>query len=94
MEYNKVDRYQRDFNIYILACVSVLVATAFRISFQIYYSLSAAKNIHNSLMKSVIEAECSWYDSTPIGRIINRFSQDISTIDSNTMTTLMYFLGI
>lgn len=91
MEYDRTTSNQRDFYIYILACASVLVATTFRITFQIYSSLKAAKLIHDNLMKSVVEAECSWYDATPVGRIINRFSQDISTIDSNAMNVLMYF---
>lgn len=25
-------------------------------------------------------APCGWFDATPVGRIVNRFSQDISTV--------------
>lgn len=37
-------------------------------------------------------APCTWFDATPIGRIINRFSQDISTIDSNVPHHLYGFM--
>mmetsp|Transcript_7280 Transcript_7280/g.10839 ORF Transcript_7280/g.10839 Transcript_7280/m.10839 type:complete len:748 (-) Transcript_7280:82-2325(-) len=76
-----------------LGCIaSVLVASACRALLQIFCSLAAARNMHELLLRSVMLSTCSWFDSTPIGRIINRFSQDITTIDSNTMTYLVDFL--
>lgn len=29
-----------------------------------------------------MNAPCGWFDATPVGRIVNRFSQDISTVVS------------
>jgi len=34
-----------------------------------------------SLIKRILHAPISWYDKTPVGRIINRASNDQSNID-------------
>jgi hypothetical protein len=39
-----------------------------------------AQALHARLISSVMSAPCSWFDATPVGRIVNRFSQDISTV--------------
>jgi ABC-type multidrug transport system fused ATPase/permease subunit len=57
-----------------------------------YISLKAAKSIHDQMTRRVIFASMSWFDATPIGRIINRFSQDISTIDKEVMSNLRGFI--
>jgi len=80
------------FSRYLGCAASVIVACGCRALLQIYCSLVASHNMHELLVRRVMLATCSWFESNPIGRIINRFSQDISTIDSNTMTNLIEFL--
>lgn len=48
--------------------------------------------MHNRLATSVLASTCSWFDGTPVGRIANRFSQDIGSIDGEMMMTLMHFV--
>lgn len=48
--------------------------------------------LHNMLVTAVLSATCSWFDSTPIGRITNRFSTDIDEIDKEMMFTLQFFI--
>lgn len=48
-----------------------------------YGGLKAAKVIHNDLLKTILKAPINFFDTTPIGRIINRFSSDIFTIDDS-----------
>ena len=38
-------------------------------------------NIHENMLKSVLHSKIKFFESTPIGRILNRFSNDIMTID-------------
>ena len=38
------------------------------------------KVLHERLAASVLQAPSHWLDATPTGRIINRFSQDVSTL--------------
>ena len=37
--------------------------------------------IHEKMLKSVLHSKMKFFESTPIGRILNRFSNDIMTID-------------
>eukprot|EP01038_Epipyxis_sp_PR26KG_P008717 gene8717-11778_t len=80
------------FVIYLIASWSILVTTFLRITSQVLGALEASKKLHTILLTSVMRAPCWWFDATPVGRIINRFSQDISTLDSELMSSLMGFL--
>jgi ABC-type multidrug transport system fused ATPase/permease subunit len=44
-------------------------------------SLQASSRIHRKLMNSVTHARFRFFDSTPLGQIMNRFSKDIEAID-------------
>ncbi|KAF5275659.1 hypothetical protein FQA39_LY06771 [Lamprigera yunnana] len=48
-----------------------------------FYKLAmlASKNLHNSMFTNVISATMRFFDTNPSGRILNRFSKDIGTID-------------
>ena len=44
-------------------------------------SLTASKRIHLQLMESISHAKFRFFDSTPLGQIMNRFSKDVENID-------------
>eukprot|EP01083_Nonionella_stella_P190772 706437_1 len=44
--------------------------------------LKASKFLHEKLLDKMLKSPMSFFDTTPIGRIINRFSRDIYAIDS------------
>ncbi|KAH0559731.1 hypothetical protein GP486_003755, partial [Trichoglossum hirsutum] len=44
-------------------------------------SLSASWKIHKRLLQSVTRAKFRFFDSTPLGQIMNRFSKDIESVD-------------
>lgn len=50
------------------------------------------QKLHDLLITSVINAPCSWFDATPVGRIVNRFSQDIATVDSSIILQMFGFM--
>jgi len=77
---------------YLFSIFILLLSTCFSISTEIISNLNSSKTLHELLTTSVMLSLCSWFDSTPIGRIINRFSQDISTIDTGLIEALYGFI--
>ncbi|KAG9098020.1 hypothetical protein FS749_004906 [Ceratobasidium sp. UAMH 11750] len=49
----------------------------------VFGSLRASRRIHDKLVSSVLGAPLRWLDSTPVGRIIARFTQDMRTVDGS-----------
>lgn len=72
--------------------ISVLLMTLF---FQIG-ALDAAELLHKITLHAVLRCPMSFNDTTPVGRILSRFSSDINTIDSTLpdnlkQTTVLLF---
>jgi ABC-type multidrug transport system fused ATPase/permease subunit len=59
---------------------------------QAYYwrsiGIVAGKNIHNLSLQKVLASPLRFFDTTPIGRILNRFSRDLFQIDAKLIWTL------
>ncbi|PVU92598.1 hypothetical protein BB561_003737 [Smittium simulii] len=55
-------------------------------------SLRASKIIHNRLLQSVTHAKPSFFNKTPIGQIINRFSRDIQRIDDGMVDNIILWI--
>ncbi|KAI0070122.1 multidrug resistance-associated ABC transporter [Panus rudis PR-1116 ss-1] len=51
-------------------------------------ALRASRVLFKKLLLSVVRATMRWHDTTPQGRMLNRFSKDIETIDSSLAGTL------
>ena len=45
-------------------------------------SVRASRQLHARMASNVLRATLSWFQATPVGRILNRFSSDIAAIDS------------
>lgn len=46
-------------------------------------TLKAARALHNSLLRGIMRAPVMFFDSTPIGRILGRFSADQEELDNS-----------
>uniref|UniRef100_A0A8C6YY21 ATP binding cassette subfamily C member 3 n=1 Tax=Nothoprocta perdicaria TaxID=30464 RepID=A0A8C6YY21_NOTPE len=55
--------------------------------------IKAARALHAGLLENKFHTPQSFYDTTPTGRIINRFSKDIYVIDEVIPPTILMFLG-
>ncbi|NXA36024.1 MRP3 protein, partial [Eudromia elegans] len=55
--------------------------------------IKAARTLHAGLLENKFHSPQSFYDTTPTGRIINRFSKDIYVIDEVIPPTILMFLG-
>lgn len=56
-------------------------------------NIGAARRLHANLLTNKLHTPQSFFDTTPIGRIINRFSKDIYVIDEALPSTVLMFLG-
>ncbi|XP_025100028.1 multidrug resistance-associated protein 1-like [Pomacea canaliculata] len=54
----------------------------------------ASKNLHSRLLARVLRSPMVFFDTTPVGRIINRFSRDIEAIDNIIPKNIHEFLSI
>ncbi|KAM6939603.1 ATP-binding cassette sub-family C member 10 [Xenentodon cancila] len=59
------------------------IFTALRAFLFAYGVICAASAIHNRLLDRVLKATTTFFDTTPLGRILNRFSSDLYTIDDS-----------
>ena len=58
-----------------------------------YGGICAARTIHSKLLKTVIRGKISFFDTTPAGQILNRFSSDLATVDDSLPFILNIFLA-
>uniref|UniRef100_A0A803TE13 Multidrug resistance-associated protein 4 n=1 Tax=Anolis carolinensis TaxID=28377 RepID=A0A803TE13_ANOCA len=54
--------------------------------------VNAAQTLHNSMFQSILKAPVLFFDSNPIGRILNRFSKDIGHLDDLLPLTFLDFV--
>lgn len=59
------------------------------------YGTRASKVLLHQAMTRTLRAPMSFFDTTPLGRITNRFSRDVDVMDNNLMDSMrMYFLTV
>ncbi|XP_052533779.1 ATP-binding cassette sub-family C member 2 isoform X2 [Tympanuchus pallidicinctus] len=63
-----------------------------------YGAMRASRIVHEQLLSNILRVPMSFFDTTPTGRIVNRFAKDIFTIDETIPTSfrtwLNCFMGI
>ncbi|GBM02676.1 Multidrug resistance-associated protein 7 [Araneus ventricosus] len=69
------------------------IFTLFRAFLFAYAGIKAAITLHNRLLKIIMKGASSFFDVTPLGRIMNRFSSDIYCIDDAFPFMLNIFLA-
>ncbi|GAB7347716.1 hypothetical protein MBLNU459_g5273t1 [Dothideomycetes sp. NU459] len=67
--------------VYALLGVAFMVITLLREGVLFGGSLVASRYIHRRLMEAVTHARFRFFDSTPLGQLMNRFSKDIELVD-------------
>jgi len=57
-----------------------------------YSAMKAARNLHQGLLVNIMHLPMQFFETTPIGRIINRFSRDVNSVDDKIPRSLGMFL--
>mmetsp|Transcript_11549 Transcript_11549/g.40382 ORF Transcript_11549/g.40382 Transcript_11549/m.40382 type:complete len:1626 (-) Transcript_11549:176-5053(-) len=65
----------------------------------VWLGIKSSVRLHDSLVKRVLRAPMSFFDTTPVGRVLSRFSKDMDAIDTLLpqnlqWMVLMFFLVI
>ncbi|KAG0279120.1 hypothetical protein BGZ95_002211 [Linnemannia exigua] len=76
-----------------MTIITTLVMAALTNYYTIFGGLTASRSLHQQLLRKVSRAKVRFFDTTPIGRIVNRFSSDISTIDDDVSNGLQGLFG-
>lgn len=67
--------------IYGLLGFLALVLSLLNNLFWLERGIKAGKTMHDEMLKSVLRAPIRFFDSTPVGRILQRFSRDVESVD-------------
>jgi ABC-type multidrug transport system fused ATPase/permease subunit len=78
--------------VYAVLGVAYMFITLFREGVLFSGSIGASKRIHRQLMESITRANFRFFDSTPLGQIMNRFSKDIEAIDQEVAPVAVGFV--
>lgn len=71
-------------------CQAVFVLLASFI--QAFGSVMASRRLHQCLLLNILHSPMMFFETTPLGRIVNRFSKDLDTIDDRLPRSIITFL--
>ena len=72
--------------------ILVGVFTFYRSYLLCKFGVRASKEMHQNLLSSIFRAPMSFFDTTPTGRILSRFSKDMHTIDQELIDVVDFVL--
>lgn len=83
--------WSTDLCIYIYSALIVLLFIFTLLRSMLFYQLAmwSSKALHNSMFDSIISTTMRFFDTNPSGRILNRFSKDMGSIDEWLPKTIL-----
>ena len=91
------DERQDDLDIMLLVvglALLVVILALLRAFFSLELAVLASKRLHDRMAEAVLRAKIAFFDTNPLGRILNRFSADVGIADDLLPQTLFDFIVI
>lgn len=57
-----------------------------------YSAIKASRHLHQGILMNVMHLPMQFFESSPLGRIMNRFSKDVNSVDDRIPRSLAMFL--
>ncbi|KAI8921698.1 hypothetical protein BC831DRAFT_515070 [Entophlyctis helioformis] len=80
--------------VYGLISLVELFALIFKFTVQFWGGMMASRTMHTKLIQAVLGSPLLFFEKTPVGRIINRFSKDLADIDTTVIFTVTGFFSL
>lgn len=82
------------FRLAIYAAFGIAEALFFQLALLclLYSGLAASRHLHSPMLDRVMHAPMAFFDSTPIGRLLNRFGKDVEVADVVLPINARYFV--
>lgn len=92
------DSYKASSGLYIgvyfaLSCATASAALGHALAWALG-GISGARDAHSSMLLRVLRSPITFFDSTPTGRIVNRFSSDIAILDKDLPSSFAGVAGL
>ncbi|GBB94776.1 hypothetical protein RclHR1_02410022 [Rhizophagus clarus] len=78
--------------IYVFLGLLIVLIGSLRSYYMFVGSLAASRKLHEAILEKVMKAKIRFFDTTPIGRILNRFSKDMEVVDQNMSPMAMFLI--
>ncbi|XP_044009118.1 ATP-binding cassette sub-family C member 4-like [Aphidius gifuensis] len=81
----------RNYTIYIytVLIIACIILNIVRVFFFMMICMKASRKLHNEMFKNILNATMLFFNTTPIGRILNRFSKDTGAMDELLPKTML-----
>ncbi|KNC46969.1 ATP-binding cassette [Thecamonas trahens ATCC 50062] len=80
--------------VYALVAIAAMVLSFSRAQISWAAMLTAAAKLHSDMLDAVMRSPMAFFDANPVGRILNRFSDDQGAVDSVLPWTLFDFIQV
>ncbi|XP_050059315.1 probable multidrug resistance-associated protein lethal(2)03659 isoform X2 [Aphis gossypii] len=80
--------------VFTVITLSIIISTLVRSALFVSVCTTSSTNLHHRMLKSIIRATMNFFNKNPSGRILNRFSKDIGSIDEMLPFVLMDVIQI
>lgn len=89
-----VSEINNPLHIGIYAAIGTVESTCFLLCLviMVYGSLNASRNLHAPLIHNLMRSPMSFFDTTPLGRILNRCAKDVEVVDMLLPVNFRYLI--